>query len=99
MDIDDWRRKIDDLNERLLTLLNERAECALEIGRLKQKMGQPIYAPDREAAVLKHLKGLNGGPLTEAAVGKIFQTIMQESRQLELDEQTDVEQQGTSDGA
>lgn len=99
MDIDDWRRKIDDLNERLLALLNERAECALEIGRLKQKMGQPIYAPDREAAVVKHLKGHNDGPLTDGAVERIFLAIMRESRQLELDEQSDVEQQDPSGGA
>ncbi len=86
MDIEDWRRKIDEYNKQLLALLSERAECALEIGRIKQEAGQPIYVPEREAAVLAHLKDLNGGPLTAAAVERIFQAIMTESRQLEQDE-------------
>ena len=64
MDIEDWRRKIDAFNEQFLALLNQRAECALAIGRLKQAAGQPIYAPEREEAVLTHLKNRNGGPLT-----------------------------------
>lgn len=99
MDIEGWRDRIDALNDRLLALLNERAECALEIGRLKQKMGQPIYAPEREAAVVRHLKRLNGGPLTDDAVQRIFEAIMQESRQLELDEQSDGAPQDGSGGA
>ena len=94
MDIDDWREKIDALNEQLLALLNERARCALEIGHLKQKTGQPIYAPEREAAVLSHLKELNDGPLTNSAVHRIFQAIITESRQLEHDEQEGAERDG-----
>ena len=89
MDIDGWRRKIDELNEKLLQLLNERAECALEIGRIKQDSGQPIHDPGREAAVLSHLRELNQGPLEDEAVRRIFQTIIEASRQLEHDQQSD----------
>jgi chorismate mutase-like protein len=94
MDIDDWRRKIDVLNEELLALLNERAKCALEIGRLKQEAGQPMYAPEREAAVLSHLKERNEGPLTNSAIHHIFQAIITESRQLEQDEHEGGERDG-----
>jgi len=48
MDIADWRKKIDELDGRLVELLNERARAAREIGRLKRKTSMPIYEPDRE---------------------------------------------------
>jgi chorismate mutase len=48
MDIEDWRRKIDELDSKLVRLLNERAECAHEIGKLKRDVAAPIYEPDRE---------------------------------------------------
>ena len=53
MDFEDWRKEIDVLNQQLLELLNRRAECALEIGRIKQAIEQPIYAPERETSILK----------------------------------------------
>ena len=53
MTIDELRRRIDQLDERLVELLNERASCALEIGRLKQTLGLEVYQPEREAEVLR----------------------------------------------
>ena len=50
-DLEDLRRRIDLLDEHLVRLLNARAACALEIGRLKREMGIPIYQPAREAEV------------------------------------------------
>ena len=83
MEIDDWRKKIDELNGKLLALLNQRAQCALEIGKIKQATGQPVYAPDRETAVLNHLREVNAGPLSNDAVQRIFRQIIDESRRLE----------------
>ena len=37
MNIDDWRRRIDEIDRQLVTLLNERSRCAMEIGRIKQE--------------------------------------------------------------
>ena len=51
-DLDDLRKRIDLLDESLVRLLNARAACALEIGRLKREMGIAIYQPAREAEVL-----------------------------------------------
>jgi len=48
-DLDDLRKRIDLLDESLVRLLNSRAACALEIGRLKREMGIAIYQPEREA--------------------------------------------------
>jgi chorismate mutase-like protein len=83
MDIEDWRKRIDELNSKLLALLNQRAQCALEIGKIKQATGQPVYAPDRETAVLNHLREVNTGPLSNDAVQRIFRQIIDESLRLE----------------
>ena len=83
MDIEDWRGKIDTLNRELLGLLSERARCALEVGRIKRENDQPIYAPERETAVLRQLESLNEGPLSDEAVRRIFRQIIDEARRLE----------------
>lgn len=84
-DLDDWRKQIDSLNEQILTLLNERANCALAVGRLKRAAGLPLYAPDRETAIFNRLKELNSGPLNDEAVQRIFRQIIDESLRLEED--------------
>ena len=83
MDLEDWRKEIDVLNQQLLELLNRRAECAFEIGRIKHAIEQPIYAPERETSILNRIRQLNTGPLTDEAVQRIFQQIIDESRRLE----------------
>lgn len=81
--IDALRRRIDDLDERLVQLLNDRAGCALEIGRIKQALGMEIYQPDREREVLRHVRDLNGGPLDAHAIVRLFERIIDEARRLE----------------
>jgi chorismate mutase-like protein len=85
MDIEHWRNQIDELNQNLLKLLNERASCALEIGKIKHATGKPIYAPDRETKILNRIKELNQGPLSHEAAQRIFRQIIDESRRLEQD--------------
>jgi len=70
------RKKIDQIDRKLLTFLNERLALALEIGRIKRERGEKIYNPKREEEVLKRLKAMNRGPLTEEDLKKIFKTIM-----------------------
>jgi chorismate mutase len=81
--LDDLRRRIDLLDESLVRLLNARAACALEIGRVKRAMGVPIYQPEREAEVLKNVQAANTGPLQEAAIKRLFERIIDEARHLE----------------
>ncbi len=83
--LDDWRKQIDALNEQILLLLNERAQCALAVGQLKRQAGLPLYAPERETAIFNRLKELNAGPLNHEAVQRIFRQIMDESLRLEED--------------
>jgi chorismate mutase len=81
--IDALRRRIDDLDERLVRLLNDRAGCALEIGRIKQALGMEVYQPEREREVLRHVRELNGGPLDAQAMVRLFERIIDEARSLE----------------
>lgn len=83
MDIDDWRREIDKIDEQLVELLNKRSQCAIEIGRIKHRLGLPIYSPEREAEVIEHVLSLNGGPLEPQAIRRLFERIIDESRRIE----------------
>ena len=66
-----------------MRLLNARAACALEIGRVKKHAGLPIYQPSREAEVLGHVQEINPGPLDDGAVRRLFERIIDEARRLE----------------
>ena len=83
MDIDHWRKEIDDIDAELLRLLNMRARLALKVGALKQASNLPFCDPDRERSVLQRLQDLNSGPLDERAVGKVFRRIIRESRRVQ----------------
>ena len=63
MDIADWRKKIDEIDQKLVEMLNQRAQAAQEIGRLKRNSQLPIYEPDRERVVLERVQSVNQGPL------------------------------------
>jgi chorismate mutase len=86
MTIDDLRQRIDELDERLVELLNERAACALEIGKLKHALGLEVYQPDREAEVLRHVRACDeriAGRLGAAAITRLFERIIDEARRIE----------------
>ncbi len=83
MTVEDWRRKIDDIDRRLVELLNERSRCVVEIGRIKRKTGDPLYQPDREKEVLEGVVRENPGPLPDAAIRRLFERILDEARSVE----------------
>jgi chorismate mutase len=84
MTLDDLRRDIDRVDEVLVRLLNERARCVCEIGRLKKEKGIEIYQPDREKQVLQHVREVaTEGPLGPDAVARLFERIIDEARRLE----------------
>jgi chorismate mutase/prephenate dehydratase len=51
--LDDIRKQIDDVDTKLLALLNQRADLVHEVGVIKKQAGLAIYAPEREAALLQ----------------------------------------------
>ena len=82
-EIDQWRSRIDTIDEQLVRLLNSRSACAVEIGRLKRRLGLPVYSPEREAWILERVMRDNPGPLEPTAVRRVFERIIDESRRLE----------------
>ena len=82
-DIDRLRARIDQLDEALVRLLNERAGCAVEIGHVKELAGIGVYQPAREAEVLAHVRSVNAGPLDGDALVRVFERIIDEARRLE----------------
>jgi chorismate mutase len=86
MDIADWRKKIDELDRKLVELLSERACAAQEIGRLKRNTNLPIYEPDRERIVFENVQGLNRGPLPQRDLVRIFERIMDVMRNIQKEE-------------
>lgn len=82
-DLDDWRRKIDEIDQQLVKLLNERSKCAVEIGHLKKKLNMPAWQPEREAHILRNIVKSNPGPLDDAAIRRLFERIIDEARSLE----------------
>ncbi len=83
LDISDWRRKIDAVDDKLLEILNERANCSIEIGRIKRSRNMQIYDPNREARILDRMTERSIGPLTREAVRRLFERIIDESRGIE----------------
>lgn len=77
------RERIDAIDLRLVELLNERALLVVKVGESKRATGVPIYAPHREAQVLKNVLSANKGPLGNRAVEAIYREMMSGSFALE----------------
>jgi chorismate mutase / prephenate dehydratase len=83
--LDEIRTRIDAIDTELLRLLNDRADLVHEIGLIKKGAGLPIYAPEREEALLQSLIQKNSGRLPPDAVRAIYREIMSASLALEKD--------------
>ncbi|MHC4292876.1 MAG: prephenate dehydratase [Planctomycetota bacterium] len=83
MSLEELRKKIDEIDQQLLKLFNERARIVVEIGNLKKETERPIYAPDREKEVLDKVKKANEGPLPDKTLVAIWREMMSGSFVLE----------------
>ena len=72
----DLRQQIDALDRQLLTLLNQRAHLAEQVGDIKRAEGSPFFRPDRVAQVLEKIQQTNPGPLKNTHVSAIWREIM-----------------------
>lgn len=79
-DLTRCRERIDELDVRLLELLNERTAIVEEIGRIKQELRMAVYEPKREEQVFANVLGHNRGPMPADAVKRIFERIIDEMR-------------------
>src|SRR6201984_483450 len=88
MDIEDWRKKIDELDRKLVELISERAKAAIAIGKLKRDTSMPIYEPDRERVVFENVQGSNPGPLPGRDLVRIYERIIDVMRNVQKEEIT-----------
>ena len=83
MNLIQLRKKIDALDAKIVSLLNDRAAISKEIGKEKIKHNREVYSPDREKEVLNRVKNLNKGKMPDAALQAIYREIMSCSLSIE----------------
>jgi chorismate mutase-like protein len=86
MDVSELRVTVDELDRKLVDLLNERARVVQSIGRLKRHTSMPIYEPDRERAVYRNVAEYNKGPLRAQDLETIYQSLMAVMREIQSHE-------------
>jgi chorismate mutase len=79
----DCRRQIDQLDLKIVDLLNQRTGIVHEIGRIKRQFSMPIYEPKREDQVFENVTSHNAGPLDAEALRRIFERIIDEMRTIQ----------------
>jgi chorismate mutase len=81
--LEECRILIDDVDRRIVALLNERTKVVERIGAIKREARMPIYEPKREDQVFANVTGVNHGPLTVDAVRRVFERIIDEMRTIQ----------------
>ena len=77
-DLAEIRTRINDIDERIQALINERATFAQQVGIAKGDLGSAVnyYRPEREAEVLRNVIGRNTGPMRDDEMLRLFREIM-----------------------
>jgi chorismate mutase len=83
MELADWRKKIDELDEQIVQMISQRAQAAKAIGEIKKNANLPIYEPSREQTVFAHVKAVNPGPLADAELLHVYERIIDVMRSLQ----------------
>ena len=83
MTLEELRNQIDQIDTKLVELLNERARIVVEVGKVKSETDTEIYAPHREKAVLEKVVSVNNGPLPDKTITAIWRELMSGSFFLE----------------
>lgn len=78
-----YRDEIDEVDRRLVKLLNERTRIVEELGRVKDELKMPVYEPRREDEVYSNILRHNEGPLPAEALRRLFERIVDEMRTLQ----------------
>ena len=89
MELSDWRERIDGIDRQLIDLLNERMQCAHEIGRIKKAAGKPIRDSDRERDVFAKTKAYNQelqGLMKDEDLEKLYRLLIELTTYFECEE-------------
>ena len=98
MDVSGWRRRINKVDRQILDLLNERVRCVLRLAPLKRRNNIPVHEPGREKEVLSKLREQNEGPLSDEALGHIFEAVMKEMRAVQTGKERQAKEIHPDDG-
>lgn len=79
----EYRIAIDDVDRRLVGLLNERTRIVEKLGKIKEQIDLPVYEPKREDDVFRNIEEANEGPLPSEALKRLFERIVDEMRSLQ----------------
>lgn len=76
--LSELRDSIDKIDAEILQLINQRASYAQEVAKTKIAQGEQgtFYRPDRESLVLRRIKALNPGPLSDYTTVRFFRELM-----------------------
>lgn len=88
MTLAECRQRIDELDYQIHDLLNERAKISLEVAKVKASEGggpESVMCQAREQQIFEAVKAYNKGPYSEEAITEIFKTIIQSSRELQVE--------------
>jgi chorismate mutase/prephenate dehydratase len=83
MPLDELRRQIDEIDLRLVELLNRRAGLVQQVGQMKREQGTDVYVPAREEIICRRTAEANRGPLSAASLRDVFREILSACRALE----------------
>ena len=81
--ISDFRKQIDNLDERIAQSLNERAKIVLAIRELKNRANLPLFDPQREQEILTRMALTNPGPLSDEDLKEIYRNVLYYMRNFE----------------
>ncbi len=96
--LSECRDRIDEIDIRILALINERTVVVEEIGRIKRAAGLPIYEPKREDQVFQNVTENNRGPLSADAVHRVFERIIDEMRSIQRERMLEENRTEASEG-
>jgi chorismate mutase/prephenate dehydratase len=83
MGLDALRDRLDIIDERILSLLSERAKVIVQVADFKRHHNIPIYVPEREVSIIERLRTANPGPLPGDTIERIYRSILEEMRKFE----------------
>jgi chorismate mutase/prephenate dehydratase len=83
MELDTLRDRLDIIDERILSLLSERAKVIMQVADFKRHHHIPIYVPERELSIIARLRTANPGPLPGDTIERIYRNILEEMRKFE----------------
>ena len=81
--IDKIRKRIDNIDEKILNLLNERIKMAIKVGKIKSRKNETVFVPVREKEIISNLIKNNKGPMPNEYLSDVFREILNVSRTMQ----------------